>query len=248
MIKLLDLLKEVKAIPTPEEQKVIDDILGLDEGAVGDAIAKAKRYAKKGLLTATVLTALLASPQLSKAEGIEITNLAKAATSQQMDSSTTTHKDDRIGTDVDGINGEFTSQFIFPTAFLKNLNTGKLTNLGVEGNKALAIINSTGISAKQMGEWNAFVKWMKSKGYSANKKMNNIAFSNKALEEYRAENPDFWIKSGTDIEKIQSNIKAYRLYVIGEWRIGKGDIEIGTKTLKPGVDDKDLDRFMSWAR
>ena len=42
------------------------------------------------------------------------------------------------GTSVDGIIGRYTSQFRFPAAFMKDLNTGTVENLGVEGNEALS--------------------------------------------------------------------------------------------------------------
>ena len=63
-----------------------------------------------------LIAALLASPQLSQAQKSTIGDL-KGQT-------TMTAKSERTGTDVDGINGLFTSRFEFPTAFLKDLNSG----------------------------------------------------------------------------------------------------------------------------
>ena len=79
MIKLLDILKEIaEETPTPEEQKVIDDLLGsLDEGAFDTLLAKAKKYAKKGLMTATVLAALMATPTLTDAQKTQVKDVAK---------------------------------------------------------------------------------------------------------------------------------------------------------------------------
>ena len=76
MIKLTDLLKEIEA--QSQEQEIIDDLLGtLNEGAFDDLLTKAKDYAKKGLLTAGVLAALLASPKLSQAQKAQVKDIAK---------------------------------------------------------------------------------------------------------------------------------------------------------------------------
>ena len=71
----------------PEEQKVVDDILGsLDEGMFSNVLDKVKSYAKKGLLTATVLTALLGAPNLTQAQKQDIKDVAQTEmSSQQVD-------------------------------------------------------------------------------------------------------------------------------------------------------------------
>ncbi len=152
---------------------------------------------------------------------------AKAQSKIPTDKPAITVSDTRTGTDVDGINGFFTSQFQFPTAFLKDLNSGRVTNLGYEGNEALQKVNESGISVQQMAQWNNFVKWMESKGYSGSKDMDNIEFSKKVLEEYKIVNPSFWVRSiydkegrNKDVEKVQTVIKGHRLYTIGIWKLG----------------------------
>lgn len=88
-------------------------------------------------------------------------------------------------TDPDGLNGEYTSRFIFPLAFLKDLNSGEVKNLGLEGNEILQLVSQSGLTTQQMAEWNQFVKWMTEKGYAGDKKMNNFKFSNNVLKQYK---------------------------------------------------------------
>jgi len=208
MIKLTDLLLEVKLSPEDQEQFKQALVILQDETLEEGVMDKLKKLG----LSAAVIAALLASPQLSQAQKSTVGDL-KAQT-------TMTTSTERTGTDVDGINGLYTSQFKFPTAFLRDLNSNKIINLGIQGNNVLKIINNTGISVKQMAEWNNYVKWMEGKGFSGNKKMDNIQFSENVLEQYKQENPGFWIKDSSDIKKIQTVLKAYRLYTIGVWKLG----------------------------
>jgi hypothetical protein len=62
------------------EQYIIDDILSVNEG-VSSIIDKVKGYARKGLLTATVITALLASPKISAQDKETIKEITKTETS-----------------------------------------------------------------------------------------------------------------------------------------------------------------------
>jgi len=255
MIKLMDLLLEVKLSPEEQEQykqalAILQDEI-LDEG-IKDSL-------KKLGLSAAVIMALMASPQLSSAQKDIVSDL-KAQTTITTPT-TTTVSDTRTGTDVDGINGYFTSQFEFPTSFLKNLNSGKIKNLGYEGNEALQKVNEAGISVQQMAQWNNFKKWMVSKGYSGTKKMDNVKYSTEKLEEYKQENPGFWIKDTNDIKKVQTVIKAYRLYTIGVWKLGYDgalkngfnpiDIKMGEERMNP-LSPEDVKRvnsnYMPWAK
>ena len=55
--KLMEMMEKVNpgsVNPTPTEKEIINDILSLDEG-VSDIISKMKEYARKGLLTATII-------------------------------------------------------------------------------------------------------------------------------------------------------------------------------------------------
>jgi len=92
---------------------------------------------------------------------------------------------DATRTDEDGKNGEFTSNFIFPLAFLKDLNTGAIENLGLEGNEALQLVKKSGLTGQQIAEWNQFAKWMKENKYAGDKKMNNLKYSNNVLQQYK---------------------------------------------------------------
>tara|TARA_R110000868_G_scaffold91897_1_gene254731 strand:+ start:1892 stop:2563 length:672 start_codon:yes stop_codon:yes gene_type:complete len=61
----------------PEEQKVVDDILGsLDEGMFDNVLDKVKAYGRKGMLTAAIVTALLATPNLTQAQKQDVKNVA----------------------------------------------------------------------------------------------------------------------------------------------------------------------------
>lgn len=239
----MDLLLEVKLSPKEQEQykqalAILQDET-LDEG-IKDSL-------KKLGLSAAVIAALMASPQLSAAQKSAVSDL-KAQTTM-----TTT----RTGTDVDGINGSFTSQFIFPGAFLKDLNSGKISDLGLSGNDALSKVNESGLSVQQMAEWNNYVKWMKDKGYSGNKQMDRAGFSENVLDQYKKENPGFWVKDSNDIKKVQTVLKGYRLYTIGVWKLGiKGALKAGFNPLN--IEKKDYtnpadvkwveDNYMKWAK
>ena len=250
MIKLMDLLLEVKLSPKEQEQykqalAILQDET-LDEG-IKDSL-------KKLGLSAAVITALMASPQLSAAQKSAVSDLKSQITM-------TAKSDTSTGTDVDGINGYFTSQFRFPKAFLKNLNTGKIKDLGYKGNEALQKINKSGITVTQMAEWNNFVTWMESKGYSGSRQMDHTKFSEDVLKEYKQENPGFWVKGSKDIEKVQECIKGYRDYTIGIWGLGiDGAIKKGFEPVKitmsgtetNSANPKDIKRvesnYMLWAK
>lgn len=92
-----------------------------------------------------------------------------------------------LGTSEDGKNGQYTSQFEFPGAFLKDLNSGKVQNLGLKGNESLSLINSSGLTVQQMAEWNNYVKWMKDKGYSGKEDMDHASFRDNVLQQYKGQ-------------------------------------------------------------
>ena len=238
MIKLMDLLLEVKLSPDEQEQykqalAILQDDT-LDEGIMDKL--------KKLGLSATVIAALLAAPQLSQAQKSPLKDLAKQTTQTISTSKTnpnfwvsdtsdikriqnlfkayrwwtlaqwkqnkaviidttkfysqmtpnerksieTKYMKDAPETEEDGKNGQFTSKFIFPGAFLKDLSTGNIENLGLEGNKSLEIVNKVGITVDQMKDWNNFVKWMKDKGASGNSEMNHEDYRNKILQQYKS--------------------------------------------------------------
>lgn len=159
----------------------------------------------------------------------------------------------RQGTSVDGIVGQYTSQFKFPPAFLQDLNSGTVKNLGVDGNQALddakKLLGSDAV--KKMEEWNKFVDWLKKSGYSGNKEMDHVEFSQDKLDQYKKINPDFWIEDRNDIRAVQKAIKDYRTYTIAMWQINKGDIGLGGKDMDENnpEDVKAVqDRYMKWAK
>jgi hypothetical protein len=74
---------------SPEEEEVFDDIVNtLNEGMFDDVMEKIKSYAKKGLMTAAIITSLLASPNFSEAQKQNIKQVAQT----EMTSSTNTDK------------------------------------------------------------------------------------------------------------------------------------------------------------
>ena len=75
--QLAGILNEAEQI-TPDQQKIVDDILNtLEEGMFDNMLSKVKEYAKKGLITATMLTTLLAAPNLSSAQKSSIQQAVK---------------------------------------------------------------------------------------------------------------------------------------------------------------------------
>ena len=75
--QLAGILTEAEQI-TPDQQKIVDDILNtLKEGMFDNMLSKVKEYAKKGLITATMLTTLLAAPNLSSAQKSSIQQAVK---------------------------------------------------------------------------------------------------------------------------------------------------------------------------
>ena len=214
---------------TPQEQKIVDDILGgLDEGLFDDVLEKAKKYAKKGLLTASIMAALLAAPNLSKAEKAQLQTLDP--------DTTTTASDPTKGTFVDGKIGKFTSRFRFP--ILKNDNSFLPDNT-----------NSVAITANEMQQWNDFVDWMNTQGYKGDSTMDHTKKSLEVLNQYSKENPGFWVKSPEDVKKIQRYIKAYRIYSLQKWKRREnkvGDTDYTKLTPEERVDIES--RFMPYAK
>lgn len=242
----MDLLLEVK-LSSKEQEQYKQALAILQDETLDEGI---KDSLKKLGLSAAVIAALMASPQLTQAQKDVVSDLKSQTTS-------TTASTTRTGTDADGINGFFTSQFEFPGSFLKDLNSGKVSDLGLEGNETLRIVNESGLSVQQMAEWNNYVKWMKSKGYSGSKKMDNVKFSENVLDEYKQENPSFWVNDSSDIKKVQTVLKAYRTYSIAVWKLGiKGAIKKGFQPIvimgldptSPGSDKRVENSYMVWAK
>ena len=262
MIKLTDLLKEIEA--QSQEQEIIDDLLGtLNEGAFDDLLTKAKDYAKKGLLTAGVLAALLASPKLSQAQKAQVKDIAKTT-------QTDTAKTVRDTTAIDGKIGNITSKFIFPKSTISQYNylNGRLTNFQQQAYEAgYGPIMSRNfqflLDPAQMNEWNDFVNWMKVTGISkilpdssgvisGNNALNFKRNDVPVLDYYRKNvKPDFFIKGDDDVKKVQETLKAYRAYKVGAWLAGQETFQKGSNLYNPSneEDRKEIDRiYMPWTK
>jgi len=79
------LINEEQAL-SADDQKIVNDILGsLEEGVFSGVLNKVKSYARKGLITATVLTALLGTPSLTQAQKRDIIDVAQIESPQTLD-------------------------------------------------------------------------------------------------------------------------------------------------------------------
>jgi hypothetical protein len=85
MIKLVDLLKEINSPKLDDkEQKIVDDILSLEEAIdFSSVMDKIKSYTKKGLITATVLASLLSNNAFSQEQKDQIKDVVKTEQSVQ---------------------------------------------------------------------------------------------------------------------------------------------------------------------
>ena len=253
MIRLIDLLREMaeEVSPTPEEQRVIDDLLGsLQEGAFDNLLAKAKSYAKKGLLTATVIAALVASPELTSAQKSQMQDFSREKANailgtKNMDPSNpddvkrvdTGYMKWTLGTSDDGVLGQYTSQFVFPGTWAWK-GDDALAKQGIETNKSLSKISK--LDQKHMKAWNKFVEWMKEEGKLNGKKIsgnseldNDPSIGQDVIDYYRSlpGNGDFFVKGKKEIIQVQQNIIAYRAQTVDDWKAGKDD----PKGVHPGI-------------
>jgi hypothetical protein len=75
--KLANIKENTQQDLSSQEQEIVDDILNtLDEGMFGDVLDKIKSYAKKGLMTAGIIGALLSAPNFSQAQQQQIKQVA----------------------------------------------------------------------------------------------------------------------------------------------------------------------------
>ena len=198
------------------------------------------------------------------------------ATSNPNSTPNSNQNKERQGTDTDGINGEYTSQFTFPKAFMtltislvgKPVEVIK-SALGLAGSSTLlSIVQNYNITIPQMEAWNEFQTWMKGKKYSGNKSMNTKPFSKNVWSEYKSNiKKDFWVtytrpdNTSDDIRRIQDSLKIYRAYIINQWKTIKPPFQPGIvlKDLKTGEvrpmniafpdDIKNIEEnFMKWAK
>jgi hypothetical protein len=77
----------IEATLSNQEQRILNDILNeinnINEADFNSVINKVKNYAKKGLLTTGILTALLATPNITQAQSNEIKKAAEIETVDQ---------------------------------------------------------------------------------------------------------------------------------------------------------------------
>lgn len=94
------------------------------------------------------------------------------------------------------------------------------------------------VSTVKMNEWNKYITWLKSKGLSGDKRMDNIDFSKQTLVDYKKENPAVSL-TYEDVPMIQKAIIKYREYVLKSFEDNRAKPSNG---IKP-----DKSNFMSWA-
>jgi hypothetical protein len=168
----------------------------------------------------------------------------------------------KTGTSVDGILGQFTSQFKFPGAF--NITDDKRIDLGLERNKTLSTIRN--FDKGKMKEWNKFVDWMKiakidGKEVSGNPILDKDSTIGVGVIDVYKKTPQgkgFWVKTGDDIEEVQDFIKAYRKYTIADWKLGDGTVDGGHSVITFGTQPMDPknpehlkrvnNNYMIWAK
>lgn len=75
--KLANINENIQPDLSFNEQEIVDDIINtLDEGMFGDVLDKIKSYAKKGLMTAGIIGALLSAPNFTQAQHQQIKQVA----------------------------------------------------------------------------------------------------------------------------------------------------------------------------
>jgi len=80
---------EEKINESPSEKEILDDILGsLEEGMFSNVLDKVKKYAKRGLITISILAALLGSTQLTTSQKDEVKDVVKTEMSTTQDDMT----------------------------------------------------------------------------------------------------------------------------------------------------------------
>jgi len=123
--KLMEMMEKVNPDykpSNPTEKEIIDDILSLDEG-VSDIISKMKNYARKGLLTATVIISVASAVAAGNAESDNIS------------------VDDVINSGIEMVdNKEDKKMYGFYAALASEFSTQAKRNGNMEANKAFGDI------------------------------------------------------------------------------------------------------------
>lgn len=133
-----------------------------------------------------------------------------------------------LGTSDDGILGQYTSQFMFPGTWAWK-GDNALAKQGTETNKKL--LQLSGLSVKQMEDWNKFVDWMKTSKIDGKKISGNPQLDTDpdigidVINAYR-ETPGgkgFWVNGEDEIKEVQRAIKIYRDITVDDWKAGAKD-------------------------
>jgi hypothetical protein len=157
---------------------------------------------------------------------------------------------ERVGTDVDGIVGEFTSRFIFPGGFIEyysytlvnGIKTDEKTRIEGSVNPSsnaglVEKIKQFDLTIQNLTDWNTYQKWLKDNNYAGIKDMNKIPYQYEVYQKYKKVNPNFWVKyiessgqhddkTSNDVRKLQRLMKVYRMWVINRWKSNKHLLEI----------------------
>lgn len=67
-----------------------------------------------------------------------------------------------LKTAEDGINGQYTSQFVFPAAYMNGKKIGVASDNSAQANFGSKLDYSQGLTVDQMMQWNKYVDWLKS--------------------------------------------------------------------------------------
>lgn len=255
MIKLIDVLREIEAKVakitadlSPEELEKYHKAVEILQGETLDE--SVTTALKKLGLNAAIIAALMVTPELTSAQKAPVQSIAKEVPGADAKKSPT-------GTSVDGILGQYTSQFKFPKSFVHDLNTGAIVNAGFTGNKLLKRVQD--FDTVKMQQWNDFVDWMKAskiggKTISGNPVLDtDSTLGAEVLRVYRntPEGKNFWVKDGGDIKKVQSFIKDYRKVTVADWERGAGKIELSGQDMDPKNPEhvkRVQANYMKWAK
>lgn len=129
---------------TPGEQEIVDDILNsVNEGMFDDVLEKVKKYARRGVLTATMIATILGSPNFTQAQKQDIQNVTQIEmTSQQ---SSTDKAWETLKSDLKSTNPMLIVSKDADTGTpFQSLNWGTASNKGTGEKGALAIRHSKG--------------------------------------------------------------------------------------------------------
>ncbi len=120
-----------------------------------------------------------------------------------------------------------TKKILPPKADIKTVDPKTLPDLDeTDLNKNITASQSYGapvIDEKAMTDWNNMTSWLKDKGYAGDPRMNNVEYSKKAFNEYKAANPESSL-TYDHVLPVQQLMHQYRQKSLDE--IKKGTTEV----------------------